>query len=726
MAVAHPRADVLGRLLVALQTLDILPGRESMAAFLDRALVEVPGVASVRMLAPDDCWRDTASFGEDGGESAIDWIPMGTPRGNFGCLQLNVDDPHAYAHYRSFLLNLGHMLATVLENRENSERLADANRQLNTLVGDLERRVDERTRRILEDQEKLMLSAKVFDCSAEGIIITDAEQRILTVNRSFVEITGYTLEEVVGKTPRVLRSGQHDKTYYQHMWSMIESSGQWQGEIWNRRRNGEFYPEWLSISSVSSGSGAVTHYVGIFSDITERKQAEERLQFLAHHDTLTELPNRLLFRDRFDCALARAVRERSRLAVLFLDLDGFKQVNDSLGHRGGDIVLQSVARRLIECLRKSDTVARHGGDEFLILIPDLRDRTTIDGVATKLLDRIGTPYTIEGDEIYLSASLGIALFPEDGTDFTSLMRNADIAMYQAKEAGRNTYRFFRDSMNAGAVEYLALRSSLRRALAEQEFELYYQPQVDLDSGAVVGAEALLRWIPKGAEPIPPLQFIPVAEASGLIVPIGEWVIEQACRDAAEWQRRGLPAIVVAANLSAIQFRRGNLEQTVARALEHSGLSAECLELEFTESILIQDNDMVLATVRSLKTLGLSLAIDDFGTGYSSLAYLKRFNVDKLKIDQSFIRNLSNDPENQAIVGAIVQMARSLGLRTVAEGVETEGAVAALRRLHCREVQGYLFAKPMPAEEFAGFLAASGSRGSNKSQQRRGSGSECPA
>jgi diguanylate cyclase (GGDEF)-like protein/PAS domain S-box-containing protein len=449
-------------------------------------------------------------------------------------------------------------------------------------------------------------------------------------------------------------------------------------------------------------NGKVISILGTYEDITVRKMAEERVEFLAYHDALTELPNRMLVHDRFRQAMAYADRSHSKVALLFLDLDNFKSINDSLGHLVGDELIKSVAGRLADCVRDTDTVSRQGGDEFLIMLTSLEDADAMAPALVALMNRLGDSCLVEGHELTTSASIGISLYPDDGRDFDSLLKKADIAMYRAKEAGRNTYRFFDEQMNVEAVEQLRLRSGLRRALAEDEFVLHYQPQIEIATGNLVGAEALIRWHHPDLGVIPPGRFIPIAEDSGLIVPIGEWALREACRQAMAWQKAGMHKLMVAVNLSAIQFKRGDVEQSVIRALEESGLDPALLELELTESIIIQDTQKVLETVHRLKRLGVKLSIDDFGTGYSSLSYLKRFQVDKLKIDQSFVLNLARDEEDAAIVSAIIQMARSLGLTTIAEGVEDKQALARLLEFGCDEAQGYFFARPMPSDDFAAF------------------------
>ncbi|MDP1657144.1 MAG: EAL domain-containing protein [Hylemonella sp.] len=462
---------------------------------------------------------------------------------------------------------------------------------------------------------------------------------------------------------------------------------------------------WFSISGKPLfENGQFCGYRGIGSDITERKTTEEQIEFLAYHDPLTGLPNRVLLEDRLAQAMAHASRSQTHLALLFLDLDNFKQINDSLGHATGDALLKQVALRLGECIRESDTISRQGGDEFVVLLNELQDPDASLAALTKIVSKLQDPFLVDGNELSTSVSIGVTIYPEDGTDFDTLRKKADMAMYRAKEAGRNTYRFFDEAMNSEAIEHLVIRNGLRRALERDELVLHYQPQIDLASGQIIGAEALIRWRHPELGVVAPGRFIHIAEDSGMIVPIGEWVLNKACQQAMAWQRAGLPRLLMAVNLSAVQFRRGNVEQNVMHALQRSGLDPALLELELTESILIQNVEQVLATVKALKRLGVKLSIDDFGTGYSSLSYLKRFDIDKLKIDQSFIRDLATDPDDAAIVHAIVQMAHSLNLKAIAEGVEHAAMLPQLRDFGCDEAQGYYFARPMPADEFERYLA----------------------
>ncbi len=552
---------------------------------------------------------------------------------------------------------------------------------------------------------QLQLSAKVFESSGECIMITDANEHILSVNKTFATVTGYSAGEVIGQTPRLLSSGRHNTSFYGNMWHSLGSSGHWQGEIWNKRKNGEIFPEWLSISVVRDDVSQSIYYVAIFADITERKAAEAQIKFLAYHDALTGLANRLLAKDHFGMATSFADREESSIAVMFLDIDHFKTINDTLGHAIGDALLQAATTRLRECLRDTDTLSRQGGDEFLILLSGVRDSDAITGTAEKLLKQLAAPFDIEGQQLHISISMGIAVYPDDGRDFETLLKKADTAMYQAKDAGRNAYRYYTEQMNINAFENLRMRNDLQHALERGEFMLHYQPQINLNSGTVIGAEALIRWNHPELGMLFPGRFIPVAEESGVIGKIGDWVLLEACRQAVAWRAAGLPELVIAINVSALQFKRHNLEKGVKQALVDSGLDPAFLELELTESILIQDADNVLSMLQQLKSLGLKLSIDDFGTGYSSLSYLKRFNVDKLKIDQSFIRDMADDPNDAAIVRAIIQMARSLNLRTIAEGVENERLLELLRIQHCDEAQGYYFARPMPSNEFIQYVTS---------------------
>ena len=554
-----------------------------------------------------------------------------------------------------------------------------------------------------EHEEQRRLALTVFRNSVEAIIVTDAEERILSVNQAFTEVTGYAAEDVIGKTPRLLGSGTHGREFYEAMWRDLRILGVWKGEIQDRRKDGSLYPASLSISTVRDSNGRITHYVAVFSDITERKASEARIAYLAQHDALTGLPNRALLQDRLDQALAHATRQGKRIALMFLDLDRFKTINDSLGHLTGDKLLQGVAGRLRQCVRETDTVSRQGGDEFIIVLTGVDSPDEAGRVAAKILDQLDAAFDVDGQQLRTSFSIGIALFPEDGHDPETLMKNADTAMYHAKESGRNTYRFFDERMNVNTLERLQLENGLRQAIGRQELRLAYQAQVDLASGRIIGLEALLRWASEPLGNVPPSRFIPLAEECGLIIPIGDWVLREACRQARQWQDAGLAPVPVGVNLSALQFRRSDIVAGVAAALDESGLDGRWLELELTESLLMESGPDVILTLGRLKALGVRLSIDDFGTGYSSLAYLKRFPVDRLKIDQSFVRDLAQNPDDAVIIRTIIQLGHNLRLEVIAEGTETLEQMDFLRREGCTAAQGYLFSRPVPADAIPALL-----------------------
>jgi diguanylate cyclase (GGDEF)-like protein/PAS domain S-box-containing protein len=549
---------------------------------------------------------------------------------------------------------------------------------------------------------QLALAAKVFEQSSEGISITDADCNIVTVNQAFTTITGYSEAEVLGRNPRILASGRHDKDFYRVMWNAINTGGSWEGEIWNRRKDGSVFPEWLSISRVLDSDGRVTEYIGIFSDITEHKKAEEDILRLAHFDALTGLPNRALLNDRVSHALSIAQRSQKPMAVLFLDLDHFKNINDTLGHHVGDELLVEMAKRLQSLVREEDTVSRLGGDEFVLLLPT-SDVAGAAHVAEKLLETVARRYEHEQHELVITASIGIAMYPEDGEDFEALAKYADMAMYRAKHDGRNRYRFFTQEMQARSSRNLQLENALRRALERGQLQLHYQPQIAVGNGRVIGVEALLRWTHPELGNVSPAEFVPIAEDSGQIAAIGEWVLRTAVRQMRTWMDRGIAPMIVAVNLSAVQFRQPSLPELVTRIVTEENLPPQYLELELTEGVAMDDPLAAIAVMNELHRRGIRMSIDDFGTGYSSLSYLKRFKVYKLKIDQSFVRNLTKDPEDKAIVNAVISLAKSLGLQTIAEGVETEAQLAFLREQGCHEIQGYYYSKPLPPDQLEVFV-----------------------
>lgn len=552
-------------------------------------------------------------------------------------------------------------------------------------------------------EERLRLSANAFDSTADGILITDINNRMVYVNQAFSNITGYSAAEALGQTPKLLQSGRHDTAFYTEIWRALGDQGHWQGEIWNRRKNGEIFPEWLSISAVLNEQKQRSHYVGVFTDISQHKQAQERLDFLANHDPLTHLANRVSFHEWAHEALLRSQRSGHVVALLFIDLDNFKTINDTLGHPVGDALLLAVAQRLADTVRESDIVARLGGDEFTVLLEDLDDGQDAAMLAQKILAALEQPFSLAGQVLYISASIGISVYPLDGQNADTLLKHADLAMYRAKADGRNAYRFFSNDLNVQALDAMLLTNALRTALAKGEFFLNYQPRLSLPDEQVVGVEALLRWRHPEFGFVSPAIFVPLAEQAGLIEHIGEWVLQAACRQASAWQAAGLAPFRMAVNLSARQLRQPDLVERIRAALDTHQLAPHWLELEITESLMVQNPEHTERILRELKNLGIRIAIDDFGTGYSSLSYLKRFSLDYLKIDQSFMRAIPHDPEDVAIARAVLALGTSLKLHVVGEGVETEAQRAFLMAEGCHEVQGFFYCKPLPADELEAYI-----------------------
>jgi diguanylate cyclase (GGDEF)-like protein/PAS domain S-box-containing protein len=566
-----------------------------------------------------------------------------------------------------------------------------------------QRRISERE----ESERKLRRAATVFTSSHEGIVVASLKGEVLAVNPAFTSITGYPEAEILGRNLSLLQSGHHDKTFYKQLWQSISEKGYWRGEIWNRRRSGEVYPEWLTISAVKDAAGKVANYVGVFSDISLIKQSQEQLEYLAYHDPLTGLPNRAMLKDRLDHAVERLHRSGAHGAVMFMDLDRFKAVNDSYGHPVGDEVLKSVAQRLAGRLREGDTLARLGGDEFVVLLEDLESPESVAVVARDLITLFNQLFDIGEDrQVSLGLSIGICLFPEDAEHTDDILQHADAALYQAKQAGRNTYRFYTEALTQAAREKLSLESSLRMAIERDQLVLHYQPLLDLQTRKIIGVEALVRWDSPEHGFISPGTFIPLAEETGLIVPLGEWVMREACGQMRAWLDQGLELGTVAVNLSPVQFRHEDLLGMVRSALEESRLDPRYVELEITESGLMDNIEAVELRIDRLKAMGLRMSIDDFGTGYSSMAYLQRFSIDKLKIDQSFTRAIEENRLEQPLVTTIVSLARSLKLQVLAEGIETEVQLNYLRALGCDLGQGYLFSRPLPAQEITRLLQQS--------------------
>lgn len=551
-------------------------------------------------------------------------------------------------------------------------------------------------------EEKLHLSARVFESSAEGITITDANQTIIAVNQAFTRLTGYSEEEATGQKPSLLSSGLHDAGFHRAMWRTIRQSGQWQGEIWGRRKDGELFATMATISKVTNERGEILNYIGIFNDITAAKESQKRMEYMASHDTLTGLPNRQLFHDRLAHAIERSERGTGKLAIMFLDLDNFKIVNDTLGHHHGDLLLKEVAARVKKLLRKKDTLARLGGDEFTIVIEDTWT-IAVDTTAQRVIEALSQPIDLAGREVFVSGSIGISVYPDDGKNISDLLKKADTAMYRAKEQGKNAYRFFEEKMNARAIERLTIETALRRALERNEFFLAYQPQVAIGLGEVTSVEALIRWRHPGLGLIYPARFIHIAEDTGLIEPIGEWVLETACRQIRQWEQAGLFPPAVAVNLSPRQFRKGNIARNMERILARTNVSPVLVGAELTESALIEDPKQTIKTMSELKEMGIHLSLDDFGTGNSSLSQLRRLPLDELKIDKSFIDEVHHNPDDAAIVSAIVTLGHNLGMIVVAEGVETIEQLNSLHTRGCDVVQGYYYSKPLLPDEMADYL-----------------------
>lgn len=556
-----------------------------------------------------------------------------------------------------------------------------------------------------KNEQQLKLLASVFKNTIEGIFITDRNGKIEQVNPGFTCITGYKAEEAVGQTPRILKSDRHDRAFYRQMWQSILETGSWQGEIWNRKKSGEVFPEWQSVTSILNDNLEVTHYVAVFHDISNIKASQEQLQYQANHDALTDLPNRHLFIDRLKQSIASASRSGDRLAVLFLDLDKFKDINDTLGHPVGDQVLQTVARRLMACCRDEDTLARLGGDEFMILLPRQSDVRSVAAVAHRINEAMVEPMHIQGQVIYPGASVGISLYPEDGTDADTLMKNSDLAMYRAKGGQRNSYSLFTQSMNEELSRRTVLAADLRQAIHRDEFYAYFQPIIDTRTLEIRGVEALMRWHRRHEEFVPPDEFIPLAEDFGLINEMGLWMLEQSCRSARQWQDAGYSQLSLSVNLSRVQLQSKDLPNDVERILEETRYDPRYLHLEITENIVMHEMEKALEAMARFRDMGIHLVMDDFGTGYSSLGQLKELPLWAIKIDKSFIQDFPDDDRSTALVEATVAMGKSLGLRVVAEGVETEAQLAMLRKIGCDSLQGYLFAKPQSSDDLFDVLKA---------------------
>jgi diguanylate cyclase (GGDEF)-like protein/PAS domain S-box-containing protein len=560
------------------------------------------------------------------------------------------------------------------------------------------------TRRKLTETD-LRIASTAFE-SQEAMAITDKNQIILRVNQAFVRVTGYSVEEAIGKTPALLKSGRQDDEFYQAMWKNLNRDGHWQGEIWNRRKNGEIYPEWLNITAVTDDAGTVTNYVASFSDITERKTAENEIQNLAFYDPLTQLPNRRLLQERLKHGIDMERRDGKQLALLMLDLDRFKAVNDSLGHQSGDELLRQVAKRITSRLREVDLVARLGGDEFIVLLEDIAHSDDAARVAEEIIDDLSKPFQLSpNDDVRIGASIGISLYPQHGDNADMLLDHADAALYHAKDNGRSCFAYFSEDLTIAVRDRIVLETRLRKAIKQQELRVFYQPQMDIASGRIVGAEALVRWQDPVEGLIQPCRFVPIAEETNLIAEIGEWVLRETCRQGRQWIDMGLPELTLAVNVSPHQFRRSDINGLVAAILAETGFPAKQLELEITESGLMENKDNATTILNNLHAQGIRLAIDDFGTGYSSLTYLKHFPLDILKIDKSFIDDIPLNKDDMEIAATILAMGHILGFKVLAEGVETMEQLSFLQKQDCDLYQGYLKSPPLPADDFAALFQA---------------------
>ena len=551
--------------------------------------------------------------------------------------------------------------------------------------------------------DNLMLMGEVFHHSGEAIVITDSENKIVSVNAAFSRITGYTSADVIGRTPAVLASGRHDKDFYQAMWHQLKESDYWRGEIWNRRKNGDIYPEWLTITVLRDAHGKVKNHIAIFTDVSQYKEREAKIEYLAHHDTLTRLPNRLLLRDRLEQSILHAHRQHTQVALLFVDLDRFKVINDSLGHDIGDKLLIEVTRRLQAIIRDEDTVSRQGGDEFIIVLNDVEENQRIMAIAERIIESVGASAIIDGHAISITPSIGISIYPDDTQNIDELISKADAAMYHAKENGRATYQFFTEALNSEIQRRLRIERNLRENIENGRFILLFQPQHDLRSGKLIGAEALLRCDAEHAEHFGPDQFIPIAEETGLIIPIGEWVAREVCRQIGEWHKAGVVLPRISMNMSARQLDDGTILDVLYEALEIYGVHTHMLEVELTESAIMKNIQLSRDRLEQMQKMGISIAVDDFGTGYSSLSYLQRLPIDVLKIDASFVHDIAKNENSRKLAHAIINLASGLQLATVAEGIETQEQLDELKKSGCDSGQGYYFSQPMSVAEFTAYL-----------------------
>ena len=553
-------------------------------------------------------------------------------------------------------------------------------------------------------EQRLRLAARIFESTQESIMMTDANANIIAVNGAFERNTGYSEQEVMGCNPRLLMSGRHDSAFYRGIWTCLQAQGQWRSEIWNKRKNGEVYPARIAIDTVRGDDGEIIAYVSVSSDVSALKEAHHQVDFLSNHNALTLLPNRSVLIERLRSAIGAASDGERQIALLLFNLDRLQRINDSLGHETGDSMLREIARRAGALAGPNDVLAHLGGDEFVLLLTECLDSDDIVAHAGALIEAVARPFEVGGHDLIVTTSVGISVYPRDGANPSELLKAADVALSHMKDTGRNGFRFFKGEMNAQALRWMSLETHLRRAIERGELSLNYQPQVSMADGRLCSMEALLRWRSPELGQVAPNDFIALAEDTGMILPIGNWVIRQACIQNKAWQDAGLTRLRVAVNVSAHQFMVGTVPQVVREALRESGLEARYLEVELTESVMMRDTEATAAQLTELTEMGVSISLDDFGTGYSSLGYLSRFMLDKLKIDQTFVRNITTEPRSAAIAQATIALAHGLSLVVIAEGVETEAQLAFLKAIGCDEVQGYLFSRPVPADEMASLMS----------------------
>lgn len=555
---------------------------------------------------------------------------------------------------------------------------------------------------IKKERDKIYLNTTVFDTVRDGIFLTDKNGVIIKANKSFIKITGYAKEEIIGMNPRIMKSEKHNEIFYQEMMQRLEKRGEWQGEIWNKRKNGESYPAFISISTVKDEKGKFLNYIAILEDLTTLKESEENIQKLSNYDILTGLPNQLLFKDRLEQAVIHARKHSEMFTILQIDIDNFKLINDTFGYTIGDTLIKKAADRINKRVGEFDTISRISGDEFIIIIQELKKIEDAAVIAQSIINDFKSPFEIEEKEIFVTVSIGITIYPEDGEETEKLMKNSNAALRYSKNEGRSNYQFYSQELNRESFERLEMESALRHAMEKEEFVLYYQPQVEIENGNIIGMEALIRWEHPELGMISPAKFIPVAEETGIIISLGEWVLYTACMQTKLWQEQGLPKVTISVNLSPLQVKQPNIVEIINKILETTELPAEYLELEITEGVLMSSNKEILKKIEQIKSMGIKIAIDDFGTGYSSLGYLKQFPMDKLKIDQSFVRDIP-EIDNGEIAKVVIELGKILKMKVIAEGVETKEQLDFLKENGCDEIQGYYFGKPMPPVEFEKLL-----------------------